>query len=339
MATFQSAFKSLPKSADLRALFYKGTDEHQVFPFEKEGVIASDFEMQYLKAVRRCVDKGYAKASRPGQYTLMLDDVQFVIDISKDHIPLLSSRYIAFKSFLVETLWFISGSTNVAFLKENGVSIWDEWVIPETAVFEDAVEYKSNEMLNWVRCKVGAAAYASWRVFQRDNNITTASVEEVETWWAQSEEHYTGNPIPKVALKSGSIGDGAYGAQWRRRVDTHLEYSFRTLSGEVSRDAGAEYTNKFPNYKVVGNFNTEINRGGATAIENVTVLQAVYDQLGDAVKALRNGADSRRILLDAWDPAKVKDCALPPCHPWVQFTSHVNEDTGQRELTVLLTMR
>ena len=317
MSTYVSPFKGLPKASQLRSIAYpEGIPT--TLPFQLPEAHTSGFEQQYLAALLRCVVQGYAKSSRPGQNTLMLDDVNFTIDISGKQIPLLSTKFVPYKSFVVENLWFISGSTDVAYLKANGVSIWDEWVIPETAKFEKADKYVAGEMLNWVRCvkdhKDKTELYKAWRVYQRDNNIGRPTVEEVQAWWATVSAK---EAIPMVKLVSGSIGEGAYGTQWRKRNHTQI----------VSVRDVTEFQAKNPDYH------------GDVYDDSSVALYKEYDQLGDVIKMLRETPDSRRIILDAWNPGMVKDCALPPCHPWVQFTSHVDELSGKRHLTLKLTMR
>ena len=126
--------------------------------------------------------------------------------------------------------------------------------------------------------------------------------------------------IPMARMVTGSIGEGAYGYQWRRRTDTRI---IDGLKEDEFADAHPEY---------------EAGIRSSYSDEAVAYT-AGFDQLAEVIRMLRESPDSRRIILDAWDPSRVKDCALPPCHPWVQFTSHVNEDTQERELTVKLTMR
>lgn len=318
MSTFTSNFKELPTRQQMQALFGEAIQDPAA------GALAegNTFEEQYLRSMYRCVQEGHAKASRPGQYTMMLDDVFMSIDISGMHVPQLTTRFSSLRIALVEMLWFISGSTDVRFLKANNVNIWDEWVIPETAKFTKVEEYNAGEMLNWVRCRVGADAYKAWRDYQAANNIARPSVEEVQAWWGT----YTNETIiPMTKMVSGSIGDGAYGYQWRKRTSREIVPAVKAF----------EWAKKNPDYKA------EIAQGDPAQDPKTSVIvyRKDYDQLADVIKALRNGADSRRIIIDAWDPAKVKDCVLPPCHPWVQFISHVNEDTKERELTVALTMR
>jgi thymidylate synthase len=80
----------------------------------------------YLDLVRRALEEGEPRADRTGVGTRSLFGHQIRFDLA-DGFPLLTNRKIHLKSIVHELLWFIKGETNTAYLKENGVSIWDEW--------------------------------------------------------------------------------------------------------------------------------------------------------------------------------------------------------------------
>jgi thymidylate synthase len=80
----------------------------------------------YLDLVRRALDEGEPRADRTGVGTRSLFGHQIRFDLA-DGFPLLTNRKIHLKSIVHELLWFIKGETNIAYLKEHGVSIWDEW--------------------------------------------------------------------------------------------------------------------------------------------------------------------------------------------------------------------
>lgn len=81
---------------------------------------------EYLDLMRHVRDNGIKKEDRTGTGTLSVFGYQMRFDLSKG-FPLVTTKKCHMRSIIHELLWFIKGETNIAYLKENGVSIWDEW--------------------------------------------------------------------------------------------------------------------------------------------------------------------------------------------------------------------
>lgn len=160
--------------------------------------------------LRHVKENGEKRGDRTGTGTTSVFGYHFEHDMTTG-FPLLTTKKIHWKSVVHELLWMISGSTNVKYLNDNGVRIWDEW-----------------------------------------------------------------------ADENGKLGP-VYGAQWRSWSSYHDDYG--------------------------GTFSSGLIRDG-------------IDQLNNAIDLINDNPECRRIVVSAWNPAEIKDMALPPCHMFFQFYCH-----------------
>jgi thymidylate synthase len=137
---------------------------------------------QYLNLLKHILENGVDRDDRTGVGTISTFGYQMRFDLSKG-FPLLTTKKVFIRGIIHELLWFLSGDTNIKYLVENNVHIWDEW---------------------------------PFQTYLRENNIEESFPRYSEKWAEKKKEFIESiKTDPEFAKKWGELGP-VYGKQWRR---------------------------------------------------------------------------------------------------------------------------
>lgn len=178
----------------------------------------------YLDLLRHVLEQGTYKADRTGTGTWSIFGAQTRYPLS-DGFPLVTTKKVHLKSIIYELLWFIRGETNVRWLQQNGVSIWDEWANKDTGELG----------------RVYGAQWTDWRSFEgRSINQLKDVVSQIRTnpdsrrlivsAWNPGELHLMALP-PCHAFFQFYVSEGTLSCQlYQRSADLFLGVPFNIAS-------------------------------------------------------------------------------------------------------------
>lgn len=296
----------------------------------------------YEMLLKDVLENGVYKEDRTKTGTYSLFGKQVEYDLS-DSFPLITTKKVNFNSVVGELLWFLRGETNIDYLKENNINIWNEW----------ADEYGF----------LGTIYGSQWR-----------------KWYSPSDEDidvpiYKGDIITLTGNSDTPISNEDYNAPekvkklWNELLENKKMclqwYDFERFYKEIRNCKGfeqwyrdSEYFVLCPQYfatdfickdtsiflpywykkelleQILVKENEEYLFDNNTSLANtgeeiVTRKKFFFDQIEEIVNTVKNNPDSRRIILNAWNVAEIDNMALPPCHTMFQLYVSEGKLSGQ----------
>jgi len=157
----------------------------------------------YLDLLRHILDHGTEKKDRTGTGTISTFGYQMRFDLAQG-FPLLTTKKIYTKAVIYELLWLLKGDTNIKFLKDNGVTIWDEWAD--------------------VKGDLGPVYGAQWRAWKRPDGTTVDQI-------AQAVEMIRKNPESRrIIVSAWNVGE----IEKMALPPCHAFFQFYVLDGKLS---------------------------------------------------------------------------------------------------------
>lgn len=178
---------------------------------------------QYLDLMQDILDNGTRKGDRTGTGTISVFGRQLRFDLSEG-FPLVTTKKLHLRSIIHELLWFLSGDTNIKYLKDNGVSIWDEWADENG----DLGPVYGHQWRSWPTPQGGTVDQISQVIDQIKRNPN--SRRHIVSAWNPAEVDKMALP-PCHALFQFYVADGKLSCQlYQRSADYFLGVPFNIAS-------------------------------------------------------------------------------------------------------------
>lgn len=178
----------------------------------------------YLELLNRILTEGATKTDRTGTGTMSVFGNQMRFDLA-DGFPLLTTKKLHLKSIIHELMWFLAGDTNVRYLQENGVRIWNEWADPETGELGPVY---GHQWRSWPDYKGGTIDQISQVVDLIKNHPDSRRM--LVSAWNPAEVDEMALP-PCHCLFQFYVADGRLSLQlYQRSADTFLGVPFNIAS-------------------------------------------------------------------------------------------------------------
>lgn len=255
-------------------------------------------DTEYFRIVNDILTNGRLKKNRTGVDTIGIFGAQAKYNVDLNAFPLLTTKKVHWPAIVHELLWFISGDTNIKYLVDNNVRIWNEWAFSR---------YQK------VKPRLGGLMLPDELLLSNQEKRVLASKLEPEDFDVvdsikKSIQEKQNKFIDRIkndvefAKEWGELGEGTYGGMWRA-------FPFYTMDDEF------------------------VGSSTVTGQGSESWVFGQVDQLQKVIDKLKTNPDDRRMIVSSWHPYWVDHCALPPCHCLFHF--HTEELTLEERVEIL----
>ena len=270
----------------------------------------NNVDKQYLDILKDIIDNGVWKNTRSGNVKSVFGrTMRFNLS---EGLPLLTTKKVFTKGIIYELLWFLKGDTNIKYLVDNNVHIWDDdafrWFKTLDFKYLEREEPYYDEEDNKTHIGVHGCYKLDYCIFDLEDNIEN-SYTIVLNNDIQNEISVTIEDLKNITKEQ--FIDYVKKNAWIHRYDIHQERKVSDKKIYQFGDLGEIYGKQWRNYGISGK-----------------------DQIANIINTLKTNPDDRRMVLNAWNPDVLDNIALPACHMFATFWTR--ELTYQERFNILL---
>lgn len=292
--------------------------------YRKHELVNNQFDRQYNANLRDILATGEERTDRTGVRTLSkFGSIKHTIDL-REGFPATTGKKFAFNTNKGETMdWMLKGKFDLKSLKDLGIRIWDQNVIPGTEVYEELSVEERVALLTPGQKENFVTFREELRAIKPSLNSTEyedAFHAKLNNWGVQ-EEKLVGGDLGKI-----------YGKQWRAWEDIRI----------VPIEEWSENFQKFQRmgFDLPEGYFEYDDRVNDRPFRTHAIIKREIDQVAQVEKAIAERSDSRRIILTGWNVAQLDEMSLPPCHTMAQwYVSQQKDEEGRNFLDVELYQR
>ena len=270
----------------------------------------NNVDKQYLDILKDIIDNGVWKNTRSGNVKSVFGrTMRFNLS---EGLPLLTTKKVFTKGIIYELLWFLKGDTNIKYLVDNNVHIWDDdafrWFKTLDFKYLEREEPYYDEEDNKTHIGVHGYYKLDYCIFDLEDDIEN-SYTIVLNNDIQNEISVTIEDLKNITKEQ--FIDYVKKNAWIHRYDIHQGRKVSDKKIYQFGDLGEIYGKQWRNYGISGK-----------------------DQIANIINTLKTNPDDRRMVLNAWNPDVLDNIALPACHMFATFWTR--ELTYQERFNILL---